>query len=267
MNGEVLNTLKQRLADGRFGRALFGYAPKEVTNLINEAVRVLEELAAEKTKLEHTLAAYRAQEENLRLALLRAEETARQTREEALQEAAHLRAEARAEAGRLLAEAQKELKQLEQERLYYQKALKERVSTYEREAQAVLDRFYVVVRRHLTLVEEEFTSEVKKLLERFEQELRELPMPELILDVSEGGRDCQEAAVATEHVEKRDPCPDEALLLGMVLQEDLRDETGRVVVAAGTVVTPEVLERVIAQGFYGELIAKLAEQKATEEKA
>lgn len=87
------------------------------------------------------------------------------------------------------------------------------------------------------------------------------------LEVSRSDRDLQEVAVAVENAGERGPSPDEALLLGTVLWEDLRDEAGRVVVAAGEVITPEVLERVVAQGLYGELITKLAEQKAAEEKA
>ena len=236
-------------------------------DLLEKTVHDLDEFGTEKARLEQLVAAYRAQEENLRQALLRAEETARRIREEALQEAARLQAEAQAEVGRLLAEARRDLKQLEEERLRYQKALKERVETYEREAQVLLDRFYVVVRRHLALIEDEFTAEVKKLLERFERELRELPAPALTLEVSGGSRDSQEAAATSESATKGDPSPDEALLLGTVLREDLRDEAGRVVVAAGEVITPAVLERVIAQGLYGELITKLAEQKAAEGKA
>ncbi|MDI6711275.1 MAG: DivIVA domain-containing protein [Bacillota bacterium] len=267
MNCEGLNKLKQRLTGVRFKRAFFGYAPKEVDDLLEKTVQALDEFGAERAKLEQLVTAYRSQEENLRQALLRAEETARRTREEALQEAARLRAEAQAEADGMLTEVRRELARLEGEKVRYQEALQERVGTYEREAQVVLDRFYVVVRRHLALIEEEFTGEVKKLLERFERELRELPAPALTLEISPDDRNTQEAAVAVENAGERGPSPDEALLLGTVLREDLRDEAGRVVVATGEVLTPKVLERVIAQGLYGELIAKLAEQKAAEEKA
>lgn len=267
MNRKDLHKLKDWLTSVRFKRAFFGYAPKEVDDLLEKTVRALDEFGAERAKLEQLVTAYRSQEENLRQALLRAEETARRTREEALQEAARLRAEARVEADRMLTEARRELARLEEEKLSYQKALQERVGTYEREAQVVLDRFYVVARRHLALIEEEFTGEVKKLLERFERELRELPAPALTLETSPDDLNTQEAAVTVENAEEKGPSPDEALLLGTVLQEDLRDETGRVVVAAGEVVTPEVLERVITQGLYGELIAKLAEQRVAEGKA
>ncbi|MGQ9512063.1 hypothetical protein, partial [Thermodesulfitimonas sp.] len=157
----------------------------------------------------------------------------------------------------LLAEAQEEYRRLEEERKRYQEALKEKVGGYEREMQVLLDRFYVVVRRHLRFIEEEFSQEVKKVLERFEQELRELPAPAATLEAKGSG--CPEAA-ATKGEKDKD-LPEAPLFLGRQLREDLRDETGKVVVTAGEVITPEVLERAMAHGVYGELISRLAEEE------
>ncbi|ACX51988.1 hypothetical protein Adeg_0848 [Ammonifex degensii KC4] len=243
----------------RFRRSLFGYSPKEVDELLEKVALHLRQLKQQKKHLEQLVAGYQAQEENLRAALLRAEETVRRAKEQAIEEAARLRAEAQAEVKRMLAEARKEWLKVEEERNKYQRMLKEKVGIYEREAQVLLDRFYVVVRRHLKLMEEEFSQEVKGVLERFERELRELPAPAIVLEVESS--EVQEAAATREKKDSGEEVADLPLVLGRVLKEDLRDETGKVVVAAGEVVTPEVIERAIAHGLYGELIAKLAEEE------
>ncbi|HHP50500.1 MAG TPA: hypothetical protein ENM97_01105 [Moorella mulderi] len=87
----------------------------------------------------------------------------------------------------------------------------------------------------------------------------QLPVLEIVLEMVSSG--AQEAAASGEKKGPEGGSPDSPLIPGRVLKEDLRDETGKVVVAAGEVVTPEAMERAIAHGLYGELIARLAEEK------
>ncbi|QSZ26909.1 hypothetical protein ACETAC_08500 [Aceticella autotrophica] len=75
----------------------------------------------------------------------------------------------------------------------------------------------------------------------------------------------KETAASVENRENHEYYPDEVLLHGITLQENLQDETGKIILAAEEIITPKKLEKIIGCGLYGEFITKLSKQFFSEE--
>ncbi len=54
--------------------------------------------------------------------------------------------------------------------------------------------------------------------------------------------------------------PHERLIIGTTLQEDFRDEKGRILLMKGEVITPEIIETMTASGLYGKFVVHLSKQ-------
>jgi len=215
----------------------------------------LEELAHAKSEAEKQLAAIEKQGELLRQALLRAEAVAQDTIAKAQEEAAAIRREAEAEAQHERQAVENRLQQLEEEIAAYRRTVSERFYSCERELRALLDRFYLLVRRHVEALDREITSEVQSLVCRLETEIAQIPKPtpERITIAAAAAIE-GDATQPSTWQEK-----EEALLVGCVLQNDLHDPAGNVVAPKGTVVTPELVASAVEKGLYGELVAAVQE--------
>ncbi|MDI6604340.1 MAG: hypothetical protein QME35_04295 [Thermoanaerobacteraceae bacterium] len=85
------------------------------------------------------------------------------------------------------------------------------------------------------------------------------------LKVLSGKSSYKETAAAVENWENHGHYPDEVLLHGATLRENLQDETGKIILAAGEIITPKKLEKIIGCGLYSEFITKLSKQFFSEE--
>lgn len=242
----------------QFQRSFRGYDPAEVDACIGELRSLLEALERENAELKAELESYRRQDGLLRAALVSAEETAAMVRERAEQEAARSIAAAEEKAASVLREAEEKARALEADAAAYREEIRKRLYAYEREARVLLDRFYAMARRHVEALEREFAAEVEALLARMDAEYDALPRPGRPAALGGGRKESAPAgALAAEWEEK-----EAAALLGRLLARDLADPEGRVVARRGEPVTPELLERAVSAGLYGELVAAASGEEA-----
>ncbi|AOQ23154.1 hypothetical protein MTAT_16840 [Moorella thermoacetica] len=237
----------------QFQRSFRGYDPAEVDAYIASLHARLADLEKENGELKAGLDSYRKQEGLLRAALLTAEEAAAKVREKAAQEAARAVAAAEKKAASILKEAEAKARDLEADAAAYREEIRKRLYAYEREARVLLDRFYGMARRHVEALEREFVKEVEVLLARIDAEYGDLPRP--VHPAASSGRGEVETtdALAAEWEDK-----ETAALLGRTLTLDLADPEGRVLARRGESVTPELIERAVAAGLYGDLVAAAA---------
>ncbi|NHM28086.1 hypothetical protein G7K71_14075 [Desulfofundulus sp. TPOSR] len=237
----------------QFQRSFRGYDPAEVDACIAELSSRLADLERENGELKTALDSYRKQEDLLRAALVTAEEAAAKVREKAAQEADQTVAAAGEKAASILKKAEEKARTLEAEAAAYREEVRKRLYAYEREARVLLDRFYVMARRHIETLEREFVKEVEALLARMDAEYEALPRPERPAALCGRRGDEPADALAAEWEEK-----ESAALLGRTLACDLADPGGRVIARRGEPVTPELIERAAAAGLYGELVAAVS---------
>ena len=247
-----------KLDKPQFQRSFRGYDPAEVDAHIKDLRSLIEALEKENAELKAELESYRKQDGLLRAALVAAEETAARVRERAEQDAARTVAAANEKAAAILREAEEKARALEADAAAYREEIRKRLYAYEREARVLLDRFYTMARRHIEALEREFAAEVEALLARMDAEYEALPKPERPV-ISGGRREGKEHtdALAAEWEEK-----EAAALLGRTLARDLVSPEGRVVGRRGEPVTPELLERAVSEGLYGELVAAASGEEA-----
>lgn len=234
----------------QFRRSLRGYDPAEVDAYLKELHLLIERAEKENAGLKEELSSYRRQDGLLRGALVAAEEAAARVRERAEREAARSVAAAEEKAAAVLKEAEERARALEADAAAYREEIRKRLYAYEREARVLLDRFYAMARRHIEALEREFASEVEALLARMDAEYEALPRPQRPTVPGGGEKEEQADTLAAEWEEK-----EAAALLGRTLACDLVDPEGRIVGRRGDPVTPQLLERAVSAGLYGELVA------------
>lgn len=251
--------LAQELNSKRFRRAFRGYQPREVDHLLAEMLDRYRTLYNTKSELEAKLSAFQEQEDILRGALIRAEEVASESRRKALAEADAIRERAQEEVARIQKALEEKVLLLEEETETYRQKVHQRFFGYEREARLLLDRFYMLVRRHVDALDQEISGEVQKLLRRLDTEIDSIPKPspEVLAEVAVMGKEkeAEENPPAAEDDKWREK--EESLLVGYLLQSDLCDESGQLVVPKSTVVTPDLIANLIERGLYGELVAAI----------
>lgn len=70
-----------------------------------------------------------------------------------------------------------------------------------------------------------------------------------------------EVAVTLENIEAHYTLvPHENLIIGTNVQEDFKDEKGKVVLTKGEVITPEIIDTITARGLYGIFVVHLSKQ-------
>lgn len=70
-----------------------------------------------------------------------------------------------------------------------------------------------------------------------------------------------EVAVTLENIEAHHThVPHENLIIGTNVQEDFKDEKGKVVLTKGEVITPEIIDTITARGLYGIFVVHLSKQ-------
>jgi cell division initiation protein len=240
-----LNNFK-KIKDKGFPLSIRGYSTKEIDNYIRELLLYCEKLLNENEKYKEKLLDYQTKDEYFKKVLVKAERIAQEVLEDAEKEANEIKENAKTKSNDIISEAMREkdkvLNDLKVKKDKYDKLF----SRYIQEGRSVLDTFFVLARKHVDSLKNDFIKEVLNSLEGLDKEFKDL----------------DSAANTEENLVKNDLFVEgDALLVGRQLKDNIKDENEEIIITKGTVITPELVNEIIARGFYGELVATLEEEK------
>lgn len=245
----------------RFHRTFRGYAPLEVDELLASAGHQIEQQDKQFQELERKATHLQEQEELLKATLLRAEKNAVLTRTEAESEARLVKSNAAEQASILIEQASRRLEATENELANYRRLYEARLIGYEHESHALIDRFSILMKRHVEAMAQEVSADVRELVRRLGADLEIIPRPGLA--APQPPAEAEPGQVAGPASVSEDPSAswiqDElAILSGLTLERDIFDHQGQLVLRRGTVISAEMIQDVIERGLYGELVTAVA---------
>jgi len=224
-----------------FNKSIRGYDPHEVDAHISELIGLIRKLNSENESLRINLSSYSQQDVFIRSALVTAEQTSAAIKANAERDAQTIRANAELK-------AQEIIKAAEKDTLAYRDNVHNCYYSYERELRLILDGFYSTARKHMQAIEKDLLKSIEETIKKFDSEHKRVFVPG-VSNIKTENTVTEPDVLARQWEEK-----EYALLLGQTLQRDITDNTGHVIAQKNTVVIPDLIEKLISRGLYGELI-------------
>jgi len=224
-----------------FARGLRGYDVQEVDNFINELLEFCYSLENQNKTLQGKVEAYNQQEEFVKEALIAAQQTAAYIKSTAENIAKDIQSNAEKDALELF-------KNTEKETQIYRDSVYKCFYSYERELRLVIDHFYSLARNHMHQLEKSLSQEIQTVVSRFDNDYNNLPKFSISIK-SNKDSNVKANLISDKFKEK-----EYSILLGRLINRDILNPEGYIVVKKDTVITPEVITTLIRKGLYGELI-------------
>lgn len=225
----------------QFTKVLRGYDTQEVDDYIDELLKLCQIQENKIRGMEKKLSTYEEQEQILKATLVTAEQTAAAIKNNAALTAKNIQANAEKKAIDLI-------KNTENETKIYRNQVNKCFFTYERELRLVIDRFYVLARNHMEVLEKELADEIRSAVSSLDTEFNMISKLKLV-PITSGKNENKTSSITDKYRER-----ETAALLGRVLKQDIYNSEGNLIAKKDTVITPDLINSVIGKGLYGELI-------------
>lgn len=244
-----------------FKKMLRGYDINEVNSYISKILNDNKRLQNENLALKASISGYSKQDELIKSALIRAEESSLKLKIEAEKQAKIIIEEAEKNAYDIIKEAKNNAKS-------YTDDINKSFYGYERELKDVINNFYLLSRKNFQELEQELVNEVDSTIKRLNSNFNTPLKTNNIIKNNTSkhietnlNNDTQDNYTKDIHLNKNDTSfvayaseNESSYLLGKVINKNIQDIDGYIIVKENTVITPQLVEYLISKGLYGKLI-------------
>lgn len=214
-----------------FKKTMLGYDVNEVNTYINTLLKKIKKLEEERKNLSNSLTDYSKNNDYLKKILIRAEETALSLKTEAENESQLIIEDAKTKANEIIEQAKNEAKS-------YKDAIFKQFISYEKYLNNIINNFYDIAKKNIEILERNLSNELKSNYENINKKYLEM--------------ENQFLKNSLNNISKK-----EYNLIGKVLNRDIVNNNGKVIVKKNTVVTPQLIDYLISKNLYYDLITSI----------
>ncbi|MGD9678365.1 MAG: DivIVA domain-containing protein [Vulcanibacillus sp.] len=244
MNPEYFEEI---IKNKRFDRSLQGYNPKQVDRYLQKMTNYYFKVSNEKEELENKVKEYEKQEINMRNIFVKVEETTEEIKKKALDEAEIIIIKAKEEAevirNKSIKNAETIKTQATSEGEKHIQNLIQNCMIYEDQTKKLIGTLYFKVRRRISGLQEDLTVELNEYVKILESTIN---------STHHTKKTFNEISNQNNSIDRWKQ-KEEELLIGYKIRENIRNNSGKIVVPKETVITPETIKLLIKEGVYGEV--------------
>jgi DivIVA domain-containing protein len=252
-------SLEEMIRNKTFSRSIQGYHPKQVERFLQKMNAYYMDVYQKNQELNDKIAQYEKQDKYLRQALLRVEETTEEIKEKAWLEAERMKQQAITEAEKIRQEAIQDAERMkkqavEEGEVFIRNVIHNR-KLYEEQSKEWIGTLYRSVRSKINSLQEDLYVQMEHFNMNLEGILRSTdPLYQGHSVIKKVKTKAVEAALDSWKSKE------EELLVGYMLEDDIRDCEGNLVFSKTSVVTPEMIEVLVEKELYGELLTVIGNE-------